>query len=278
MASTKLIPLLTAAGLALTTSATHAALLIYEGFDYATEVGSGDPGAQNNTSPNILTGKGGTTETGLSGTWANANSNNENMYLKPGSLQFGDLQTSGNHIGYRSNLNDDRYNRQLTAGVTSTIADTGAANGSLYFSFLFEKLQNNNNADREGLALMSGVLPSGRFDGTNNPGAADRHGFAVASVGSSGLSAVIYDGTAGTRTVSAGSVPISVVSGGTNTHVSNVAVNFIVGEILFGQGTDGAHIFNLYYAPNEGIDLTDLSQYTFASSIEGFSMNPHSTP
>lgn len=256
------------AGLALITGSTHGALLVYEGFDYTPVAGSGDPGAQGTSSEIILTGKGGSTESGLDGTWANARNNGDNMYLKSGSLQFGDLQTSGNHIGYRSNSNDDIYNRQFTSSVTTTIANTGAANGSLYFSFLFEKLQNNFGADHEGLAFMNGVLPAARWD-NNNPGAIGRHGIAVAAVDGSNLQAVIYDGTAGTRTVSGSSIPITVVNGGSNTHISNSAVNFIVGEILFGQGAGGSHQFNLYYAPNTSIDLTDLGAYTLAASIDG---------
>ncbi len=244
------------AGLALAAGTAHGALLVYEGFDY-TNVN--DP----------LGGKGGTSEVGLTGTWADASSNANDMYLKSGSLQFGDIATSGNHIGYLSNADSDRYNRQFTSAVTTTIGNTGAANGSLYFSFLFEKLQNNFGADREGLAIMNGILPAARFDGSNNPGASGRHGIAVAAVGGSGLQAVIYDGTAGTRTVSGGSIPISVVNGGSNTSTSNVAVNFIVGEILFGQGAGGTHQFNLYYAPTTSIDFEDLSEYTLAASIDG---------
>jgi len=247
----KILPLAALAGLALATSA-NGALLVYEGFDY-TDVG--DP----------LTGKGGTTEIGLDGTWANPQGGGT-MFLKEGSLEFGGLSTSGNHIGYLSNADSDRFNRGLTSTVTTTITDLGENQGSLYFSFLFEKLQNNFSADREGFALMNGVLPAARFDGTNNPGASGRHGFAVAAVGSSNLSAIIYDGTDGTRTVSTGTVPISVVSGGTNTSTSNQAVSFIVGRISFNTGTDGTDVFDLFYGTNNSIHIDDL---VLAATLEG---------
>ena len=245
-------PLAALAGLALAAGSAHAQLLVYEGFDY-TDVGE------------VLTGKGGSTEIGLDDSWANADGGNT-MFLKEGSLQFGDLAISGNHIGFSSNLDSDRFNRPLSSSVISTIGSTGESDGALYFSFLFEKLQNNFSADREGFALMNGVLPHARFDGTNNPGALGRHGFAVAAVDNSSLRATIFDGTDGTRLVSTGSVPITVVNGGSNTDTSNVAVNFIVGEILFNQGTDGADIFNLYHATNNSLDPEDL---VLAATIEG---------
>ncbi len=256
----KILPFAALAGLALAAGSAHGALLVYEGFDY-TDVGD------------KLVGKGGTTDSGLAGTWVDAASSTNDMYLKEGSLEYGDLATSGNHIGYSSNLDNDVYNRQFSTSVTTSFGDTGVANGSLYFSFLFEVLQSNNNANREGFALMNGVLPASRFDGSNNPGAADRHGFAVAAVGSSNLSAVTFDGTSATRTVSAGTIPISVVNGSTNTSTSNVAVNFIVGEILFNQGTDGADIFNLYYATGGSLDYGpwsggDYGDFVLAATIE----------
>jgi len=229
------------AGLALAGSA-HAALLVYEGFDYTTV---GDD----------LIGKGGTTETGLSGTWADAETGGgDNMFLKSGSLNFSNLQTSGNHIGFESNSNNDIYNRGLST--------TGFTGSSIYFSFLFEKLQNNFGADKEGFALMNGILPAGRFDGSNNPGASVRHGFAVAAVDGSNLQAIAYDGTTGTRVVSAAadSVPITVVNGGTNTSTSNQEVSMILGEISFGTGTGGADVFNLYNVLDDGsLDVNDLS-------------------
>jgi len=112
---------------------------------------------------------------------------------------------------------------------------------------------------------MNGVLPAGRFDGSNNPGATNRHGFAVAAVDSSNLRALIFDGTAGTRSVSSGSIPITVVNGGSNTSTSNQEVNFIVGEILFNAGTGNAHIFNRYYAAN----TNHVDVLTLAATIEG---------
>ena len=225
------LPLTALLGFTLAAGSAHGALLVYEGFDY-TDVG------------NVLEGKGGTTETGLNGTWDDSTSS-DGMFLKSGSLSFGNLQTSGNHIGFESNLNNDIYNRSLDSTATDGITSAGSANGSIWFSFLFEKLQNNNNADKEGFALMSDILPSARWD-SGNDGAVGLHGFAVAAVDGSNLQAVAYDGTAGTRTVSAGSVPITVVNGSSNTSTSNQEVRFIVGELSFNTGTGGADVFNLY--------------------------------
>jgi hypothetical protein len=239
------LPILASLALALPAPA---ALLVYEGFDY-TSVGDS------------LVGKGGA-ETGLTGTWDDSRLNTE-MFLKSGSLSFSSLPTSGNHIGYESNSNQDVFHRGLDTAAVSTITTTGTGNGSIFFSFLFEKLQNNFGADHEGFALMSGVLPDARFD-SNNFGAVGRHGFAVAAVdGSPNLQAVAYDGTAGARIVSSyatNSVPISVVNGGSNTSTSNVAVNLIVGEISFNTGTGGADVFSLYNAIDDGnLDISDLS-------------------
>jgi len=236
----------------------HAALLVYEGFQYGADGDSlvGQPDA----SP------GDVDATGLDGTWTDSFSNTE-MFLKAGSLNFSDLATSGNHVGYESNSNQDVFNRGFSSSVTSTIASTGGAGGSLYFSFLFEKLQNNFGADHEGMAIMNGVLPAARWDGSNNPGAVGRHGFAVAAVGGSNLQAVAYDGTTGTRTVGVNALPISVVNGSSNTSTSNASVNLIVGEISFNTGTGGADVFRLYNVTDNGsLDASDL---VLIDTIEG---------
>jgi len=239
------------AGAAFCAGPVQADVLVYEGFAYDSVGDSlqgnpdGDPGDVD--------------ATGLTGTWDDSFDNTE-MFLKSGSLTFSNLGTSGNHIGYESNSNQDVFNRQLDSTATTGITDAGTANGTVWFSFLFEKLQNNFGADREGFALMNGVLPQARWD-SGNDGAVGREGFAVAAVNDgSNLQAVAYDGTAGTRTVSSNSVPITVVNGGGNTSTSNVAVSFIVGEISFNTGTGGADVFKLYNAVDDGsIDIGDLT-------------------
>lgn len=235
------------AGFVLVAGSAHGETLIYEGFDY-TAVGDD------------LIGKGGTTEVGLTGTWDDAETaGGNNMFLKENSLSFSNLATSGNHIGFESNQSNDIYNRGL--GTPAFTQDT------IYFSFLFEKLQDNFDADKEGFALMNGVLDDGRFD-SGNLGQADRHGFAVAAVDGSNLQAVAYDGTTGTRVVSdpADSVPITAVNGDSDTSTSNVDVSMIVGEISFGTGTDGADAFNLYDVTDDGsLDASDLN---LVASIE----------
>jgi len=231
------------------TQTADAELLVYEGFQYnaAGDSLQGNPDGD----------AGEVDATGLTGTWNDAASNTE-MFLKPGSLNFSSLPTAGNHIGYESNINNDIFHRSLDANAQSGIggADT------LYFSFLFEKLQNNFGADHEGFALMNDVLASSRFD-SGNVGAAGVHGFAVANVdglNGSDLQAVAYDGTTGTRVVGENGLPITVVNGGSNTDTSNQEVNLIIGEISFNTGTNGADVFNLWNAADDGsLDAGDLT-------------------
>ncbi|MFU8848087.1 MAG: hypothetical protein ACNA77_05150, partial [Opitutales bacterium] len=84
---TKSVALPLFAGVALAASSAHGTLLVYEGFDYAPASATNDPGSDQGTgSEIILTGKSGTTEVGLGGTWANAANDAHNMYLVEGSL------------------------------------------------------------------------------------------------------------------------------------------------------------------------------------------------
>jgi len=229
-----------------------AQVIVYEGFDYGAVGEDFDAYTSVGTEPTGLSGTG-------TGQWADPDGGND-MFLKSGSLNFSNLSTSGNHIGFESNLSSDRFNRALDSTAQTSIDNLGSSNGTLYFSFLFEKLQDNFGADHEGFALMNGVLPEARWD-SGNSGASGRHGFAVAAVNDgSNLQAVGYDGTAGTRTVGSNSVPIAVVNGGSNTSTSNVAVNFIVGEISFNTGASGADVFKLYNAADDGsLDQSDLT-------------------
>ncbi|WP_146209308.1 hypothetical protein [Coraliomargarita sinensis] len=228
-------------------------LLVYEGFDYGAAGEPLDAYTSVGTEPVGLAGTG-------TGQWTDADSATHDSYLKSGSLSFSNLATSGNHIGYENNNQSDRYNRGLET--------TGFSSGSIYFSFLFEKLQSNFGADREGFAVMNQVAPQARWD-SGNSGAIGLEGFAVAAVDGSNLQAVGYDGTSGTRTVSGGSVPITVVNGGSNTSISNVAVNFIVGEISFNTGTGGADVFSLYnFADDGSLDTSALDSNSDATLID----------
>jgi len=240
-------------GLALAGGAMHstdAALVVYEGFQYSNV---GDE-LQAITSVDVPA-------TGLTGAWSENLLNAQQMYLKAGSLNYSNLPTAGNHVGYETNQGNDIFSRDLDAGAQTSLDNAGLANDTIYFSFLFEKLQNNFGADHEGLALMNGILPSSRWD-SGNPGASGRHGFAVANVNGlngSDLQAVAYDGTTGTRIVGANGLPITVVNGGSNTDTSNQQVALIVGEISFNTGTGGADVFKLYRAADDGsLDAGDL--------------------
>ena len=233
--------------LAALTPSASAELLVYEGFQYG-PVGSilaGQPDFLREDTPADVDA------TGLMDVWADALTNNQEMFLKERNLIFSDLATTGNHIGFQSNLGNDIFHRSLASSVTDAISTTGSNGGSLYFSFLFEKLQNNFGAAHEGLAIMNGILPSSRWD-NGNPGAVGTHGFAVAAVEGDNLQAVAYDGTTGTLVIGEEFLPINVVNGSSNTDTSNVAVNFIVGEISFNTGTDGTDVFKLYNVTDDG--------------------------
>ncbi len=239
MKSKKLLPLAALAGLALATSASGA-LLVYEGFDYTPASSTNDPGSNQGTSSNIiLTGNGGTTEVGLSGTWANAANDAHNMYLVEGSLAFGDLQTSGNHIRYRNNSNNDRYHRGITATLDGTVGGTG----EIWFSFLANRLQNNFDAGREGVAITNGVVSAAQFDNINASGL---HGFGIAATAGS---------PTGTAYTAWGWNGISAVSGTSSltVPVNGSQTNLLVGQIEYGAGTGGLDIFTFYnYELNNG--------------------------
>lgn len=237
----KLLTLLTVAG-----SPAGAELLVYEGFQYGPIEGSlaAQPDFLVEESPADVDA------IGLVGTWTDALSNTE-MFLKEGSLIFSDLATSGNHVGYLSNINNDVFHRPFSSEVNDAISTAGTSNRTLFFSFLFEKLQNNFGAAHEGLAIMNGILPSSRWD-NGNPGAVGTHGFAVAAVVGPDLQAVAYDGTTGTQIVGGELLPITVVNGSNNTPISNQAVNLIVGEISFNTGPNGSDVFRLYQATDDG--------------------------
>jgi len=230
------------------TQPTDAELLVYEGFQYSSV---GDP-LDDVTAVDV-------SPIGLTGGWSDAGDDDGNeMFLKDGSLSFSNQPTAGNHIGYLSNSDSDIMVQSLDGTAQAGI---GGAD-SIYFSFLFEKLQNNFGADHEGLALMNAALPAARWD-NDNGGAAARHGFAVANVdglNGSDLQAVAYDGTTGTRVVGDAGLPITVVNGGSNTDTSNQEVNLIIGEISFNTGANGADVFNLWNAADDGsLDAGDLT-------------------
>jgi hypothetical protein len=224
------------------TQPASATLIIYEGFQYS-----------NVNDPIDAVTTVDTDATGLAGTWSDAGDDDGNeMFLKSGSLTHSNLQTSGNHIGFSSNSDSDIMVRTLTSGTATDAQDSitalGASNNTLYFSFMFEKLQNNFGADHEGLALMNGALPEARWD-SGNAGAIGRHGFAVAAVTGGNLNAVAYDGTTGARVVST-----NTLSAPLNTP------RFILGEISFNTGTGGADVFSLYSVSDDGdLDATDLT-------------------
>ena len=178
-------------------------------------------------------------------------------------MGFSDLATAGNHIGYLSNSSNDNFTQSLDGTATTGLNSAS----TIYISFLFEKLQSNFGADHEGLALMNGNLSHTRFDGSNNPGAVGRHGFAIAAVNNSNLNAIAFDGTTGTRVVSTNTIATPSANGSSNTSGSNLGdVKLIVAEISFNTGTAGADVMKLYSVADDGsLDASDL---TLVDTIE----------
>ncbi|MFN3168033.1 MAG: hypothetical protein ACE37H_13315, partial [Phycisphaeraceae bacterium] len=238
-------------------------LFVYEGFQYdnlgAELIGlPDDPGV------------GDTDATGLDGVWADASASTgtvNDMFIKSGSLVFSDLQTAGNHIGFSSNQNRDRYSRPLSA---SALAGIGSAN-EIWFSFLFEKLQNNFNAGEGGVVIGNQVVANSEIVKNNNDGAAGGSGlvgFGIAPTGAGNdLTAYAWDGT---TNVMVGDATLSAppANGNSNTDASNLGdVKLLVGHIAFNAGTGGTDQFTFYNVTDDGsLDTGDLVQV--ASTIE----------
>lgn len=250
MKLTKLLTSLSA--FTLLASSASANLLVYEGFDYTPAFT--DPTAGGNavgdSAPEILHGKGGTTEVGLSGTWTNDLLNGQNMYLAEGSLSFGDLQTSGNRVRFNSNLNNDINHRGITPSLS------GTSTGELWFSFLGNKLtQTGHGAEREGIAITNQAVDSAQI---NSVSPAGLHGFGVGWNG--GWRAYGWNGTAATESTGSFAVPRD----GTET-------NLLVGSIAYGAGTGGADVFNLYHYDRAfagGTVTADMANLVSIDSIE----------
>lgn len=244
------LPLAAPAGLALAAGSAHGELLVHEGFDYTPAFADPTAGgvSQSSTSDQSLTGKGGTTETGLSGTWSNSVADDHDMYLAEGSLAFGDLKTSGNHVRYNSNLNSDIFHREISASLSG--------GSELWVSFLGNKLnQTGHGAEREGIAITNQAVDDARINDVTPSGL---QGFGVGWNG--GWRAYGWDGT--TTTESTGS--FAVPRDGSET-------NLLVGSVAYGTGTGGADVFTLFHydrAFAEGSVTADMANLVEIGSIE----------
>jgi len=243
------------ANVLLSDRSSEAQLIVYEGFQYEA-VGDSLHGQPNDP------GGTDTDAVGLSGTWADATGATNNMFLKSGSLSFGDLPTTGNHVGFENNSNNDRFHRALNSGATTSISSSG----KIYFSVLFEKLQNNFNAGEGGFALGNQVVGSPRIFQNDGTDGLEGFGFGPTTDGND-LKPYAWDGSS----ILVGDNEISVppANGSSNTSGSNFGdVRLLVGEISFDTGTGGADEYTLYdYQLNAGsIDGGTLDQ--IASTLE----------
>lgn len=128
-------------------TASFAATVIYEGFDYDTGTNAGN---------------GGTTEVGLTGTWTDSGNNTTSVIS--GSLAWGDLATSGNSLDTPGGQNHFMGARSIS---TTALSDTGLLdNGAtVWFSALmgYDSGGNRTNA-RLGFALSTQGFATSNFD------------------------------------------------------------------------------------------------------------------
>ena len=234
------------ASLAFTATSANAELIVYEGFQYSAVNDSlhgqpDDPGVTDIDA------------TGLTGTWADATgTTSANMFLKSGSLSFGDLPTAGNHVGFNSNKNNDTFNRALTAGAQTSIS--GAS--EIWFSVLAEKLQNNYSAAEGGFVLANQVVGNPRI--LLNDGTDGLAGFGVApTTAGNNWTPYAWDGS----TQSVGDAVLNV-------GVGTGDIRLLVGDISFDTGAGGADQYTLYHYTLNGGSVVGGTLNQIASTLE----------
>ena len=205
----------------------QAALLVYEGFNYGT---AGADRSGSDLLHGQPDGSGGDVDaTGLSGTWQDSSGpgTSTDLFMASGSLSFGDLKTTGNHVRSDTNNNNDLFSRAITADLSS--------GNSLWFSVLADKLQNNFSAAEGGLVIGNQAVNNSRvLEDTGSTGLA---GFGVAptTTGNNWM-AYAWDSTSQFT----GGTPYVVPVDGSKT-------NLLVGKISWNTGTGGKDEYTLYY-------------------------------
>lgn len=242
------LPIRTLFGSALATSillSADAQLLVYEGFAYGA---TGTDQVTDDTDPNYNLlhaqpdGIGDDIDaTGLGGTWQDlaGPGSSSDLFLNAGSLSFGDLATSGNHVRGDTNLNNDIFSRPIS----------GSLDGSeLWVSFLADKLQDNFGAAEGGLVI--GNQPVNNAKVNLDDGSGGLRGFGIAPTSEDSGDWVVYGWDDGGRTVGTGDLNVGT-SGGD--------VRLLIARISFDSGTDGADEFTLfdYNLATSGGTVTD---------------------
>jgi len=231
------------ASLVVAATSANAAVVVYEGFQYD---------AVNDSLEGQPDGGTDIDATGLTGVWDDTLDNGDNLFLKSGSLGFGDLSTNGNHVGFDSNTNNDIFTRGLSAGAQGVTA----AVDEIWFSILAEKLQNNFSAAEGGFVLANQTVGNSRI--LENDGTDGLAGFGVAPTTSGDdWTAYAWDGSS----QSAGDAALTV-------GVGSGDIRLLVGHISYDTGAGGTDEYTLFeYLLNGGsVEGGTLNQ--IASTLE----------
>jgi len=148
------------------------------------------------------------------------------LFVAEGSLEFGDLLTTGNHVRGDTNLNNDIFSRPITASLSG--------GSGIWFSILANKLQNNFSAAEGGLVIANQTVGNSRL--LENNGTDGLAGFGVGPTTSGNdWTAYAWDGAS----QSVGDAALGVPTNGSEVHL-------LVGNISFDTGTAGTDEYTLY--------------------------------
>jgi len=248
--------LMSAVAAALIGQTAQAQLYVYEGFQYGA-TGTDQVTDDQDPGYNLLHGQpdavgGDVDATGLGGVWTDTSGPGgvHDLFLSPGSLSFLDLPSTGNHVTGDTNLNNDNFNRPITAAL-----DGG---GEMWFGFLANKLQNNFNAAEGGLVIGNQTLGNNRVFENDGTDGLQGFGFGPTTAGNNWT----YFGWDGSTQV-AGDAELGVATDGSET-------NLLVGKVEFGAGAGGADVFTAYSYDVSAGSVTDSESNLIAigSAIE----------
>ena len=157
--------------------------------------------------------------TGLSGTWSDYQTQNGgDMKMINGSLTFGDLTTSGNHVHSTTTSTNDGLIRSISANITTS--------DELWFSVLFK----NTATDNGGFAITNQQPSNYQFHSTDN--------------GSDGLAGVGWSVPGGTVVTPYAWDGASQIVG--TDSVSALSLQLFVGKISWDTGIGGFDEYSLY--------------------------------
>ncbi len=203
------------------------AILVYEGFNYGTASATRD-GAD--LLDGQADGSGGDVDaTGLGGAWVDSAgpSSSSNLFLSTGSLSFGGLATSGNHVRSDTNSNNDLFSRSITATMPTS--------GQLWLGFLGNKLQNDFSAAEGGITVGNQAVNNTRV--LLDTGSTGMNGFGIApTTAGNDWTAYAWNGT---TQVDVGAT-LGVAANGSET-------NLLIAKLSFGTGAGGLDEFGFYY-------------------------------